>query len=216
MMRQQECPRSAGTLGGRTRKVSSMPEQSVEPGYCQCGCGAWIGFHSKTSKRDGAVRGAPKRFKRGHHSNRPVLPRLIENIDFSGPPEGCWVWTAGFNRYGYGTMSVRHKKRMAHRLTYELLIGFIPDGFDLDHLCRNTRCVNPAHLEPVTHGENVRRGAGAKMTWEAVTVLRRAHSRGQGCRELARQFGVSKTTVQDVANGSRWPESARPKEGRAR
>lgn len=70
---------------------------------------------------------------------------------------GCWNWTGGTTK-GYGSFSaVGRKKVYAHRFSWELHRGPIPDGLVIDHLCRNTRCVNPDHLEPVTQLENVRR-----------------------------------------------------------
>lgn len=70
----------------------------------------------------------------------------------------CWLWLAGRSR-DYGSFAVSTAvRRPAHRVAYELLVGPIPDGMVLDHLCRNTLCVNPEHLEPVSIGENVRRG----------------------------------------------------------
>jgi hypothetical protein len=72
---------------------------------------------------------------------------------------GCMLWTASLNSYGYGQFSFgRGVNRQAHRVAYELLGGVIPEGFQLDHLCRVRNCVNPQHLEPVTLEENVRRG----------------------------------------------------------
>jgi hypothetical protein len=70
----------------------------------------------------------------------------------------CWQWTATTNGCGYGTFSIDGRSRYAHRLAWDLLVGPIPAGHDLDHLCRNTLCVNPDHLEPVTRAENLRRG----------------------------------------------------------
>ena len=71
---------------------------------------------------------------------------------------GCWIWRGRTTPQGYGA----HGRTVAHRHVYESSVGQIPDGLELDHLCRVKLCVNPDHLEPVTHAENVRRGtAGA-------------------------------------------------------
>lgn len=78
--------------------------------------------------------------------------------------DGCWRWTASLMNTGYGQVSVhlpegrRHTMRLAHRIVYELMVGPIPEGLQLDHLCRNRWCVRPDHLEPVTARENMRRG----------------------------------------------------------
>lgn len=70
----------------------------------------------------------------------------------------CWIWTGARSSTGYGNVWHGGRYRPAHRVAFELLIGPIPDGLHLDHLCRVRACVNPAHLEPVTCKENVRRG----------------------------------------------------------
>jgi hypothetical protein len=73
----------------------------------------------------------------------------------------CWTWIASTNDNGYGQFYVGEQKFSAHRWSYELLVGPVPDGKELDHLCRNRACVRPSHLEPVTHLENVRRSQRA-------------------------------------------------------
>jgi len=70
----------------------------------------------------------------------------------------CWLWTSTLNNRGYGQFSVGGRSVLAHRFSYELHVGPIPEGLHLDHLCRVRHCVNPAHLEPVTNQENNRRG----------------------------------------------------------
>jgi hypothetical protein len=71
---------------------------------------------------------------------------------------GCWPWRGNLNSNGYGRLYVGIHRRAAHRIAYELLVGPIPEGLTLDHLCRNHACCNPAHLEPVTNRENIMRG----------------------------------------------------------
>jgi hypothetical protein len=70
--------------------------------------------------------------------------------------EDCWLWTAGKNNQGYGHFGATP----AHRVAYEWLVGPIPKGAHLDHLCRVKECVNPSHLQPVSCRENIMRGTG--------------------------------------------------------
>lgn len=78
--------------------------------------------------------------------------RLLRGKFLAG--DGCWEWTASRFRNGYGQFN----SQLAHRVIYKELVGPIPEGLDLDHLCRNRACVRPDHLEPVTRRENLIRG----------------------------------------------------------
>lgn len=82
--------------------------------------------------------------------------RFMAKVDQSGD---CWLWTAHVNADGYGVFRFDGQMGGAHRFAYRLLVGPIPEGMELDHLCRTRHCVNPAHMEVVTHAENVRRSA---------------------------------------------------------
>jgi len=71
--------------------------------------------------------------------------------------DGCWEWTGAKTGAGYGKVLTFRSIRVAHRVLYELLVGPVPKGMELDHLCQNKGCLNPGHLEPVTHKENIGR-----------------------------------------------------------
>lgn len=83
------------------------------------------------------------------------IKSFILHTDGSG---NCWIWQSTVEKSGYGRIKVNTKNVLAHRFAYELFIGDIPDGLVLDHLCRNRKCVNPAHLEPITQKQNCIRG----------------------------------------------------------
>ncbi len=73
-------------------------------------------------------------------------------------PEGCWPWKGFVNDRGYGSLTINGRSYKAHRLSYEWANGPIPEGLQIDHLCRVRHCVNPGHMEAVTQATNIRRG----------------------------------------------------------
>ena len=83
------------------------------------------------------------------------MERLLSRVEIDGA--GCWNFT-GRLTFGYGQFKIDGKNRKAHRVAYEHLVGPVPNGLCLDHLCRNRACCNPDHLEPVTIQENTLRG----------------------------------------------------------
>lgn len=90
---------------------------------------------------------------------RPAAERVLDLVEKT---DACWLWQGRTMPNGYGVISVRAGTGLVHRIVYTALVGPIPEGCEIDHLCRVKNCVRPNHLEPVTHAENVRRAGAAK------------------------------------------------------
>ena len=98
---------------------------------------------------------------RGVDPRKPALFRFWSKVGFLD--NGCWEWKGEINDSGYG---IFQSKGRAHRFAYEALTGMaIPEGLQIDHLCRNRKCVNPSHLDVVTGGENLRRSPLLWSIW---------------------------------------------------
>lgn len=92
-----------------------------------------------------------------------VKTRFYSKVAVPGTPNGCWEWTGAKDKTGYGRFKINGKAEMSHRVSHMIFIGDIPEGYDIDHLCRNTGCVNPEHIEAVTRQENYLRGLGPSL-----------------------------------------------------
>ncbi len=160
--------------------------------------------------------------------SRPLRERFQDKVAVS--TGGCWEWSGCVTSDGYGLIGVRkggHSTSLkAHRVAYELYIGPIPDGLQIDHLCRNRRCVNPQHLEPVTCRENVLRGEGLAAKAALKTHCKRGHlfdeantyrrGRARYCRACPNekrrakrraQGGVSNRQKTHCTNGHEYTDS---------
>jgi hypothetical protein len=124
-----------------------------------------------------------------------VIDRILDKVDMSGD---CWVWTGCRGGRGYGMIRINYRNIQAHRVVYEELVEPIPEGLQLDHLCRNKACVNPDHLEPVTNEENMRRYRatlthcpnGHEYMAENIAVQSNGTKRCRTCKKNNRQKKV--------------------------
>lgn len=129
-------------MGDRTCSVDDCTGSPVARGWC--------GKHYQRWVKSGGPAPASR-------SEKTPAERFWPKVDADGD---CWVWTAGRTADGYGRFQLGHGVRvLSHRWSYEELVGPIPAGLQLDHLCKNEPCVNPDHLEPVTGRENGRRSS---------------------------------------------------------
>lgn len=156
----------------------------------------------------------------GSHIKR--CPKGVTSLDIfwqkvdKGPhPKGCWLWTGAIQRDGYAHCTINRKTISSHRIAYEQLVGPIQEGMDLLHSCDVRRCVNPAHLRPGTHQENMdeakaklrhtygERNHSAKLTAEKVLEIRRDYT-GDNAEDLAKKYGVGPTTIYVAATRRTW------------
>lgn len=150
----------------------------ISAGLCQCGCGKTTTIAAQTDRKLGHIKGQPKRFVQGHRRTAPLNERFWLRVNKNGPVPNnrsdlgpCWIWIGSLNDQEYGIfLDDDGKDVRAHRQCYEMVKGPIPDGHQLDHLCRVRPCVNPDHLEAVTPTVNKLRGEG----WTAINA-RKTH-----------------------------------------
>ncbi len=116
---------------------------------------------------------------------------------------GCWEWNRAVDWKGYGQLRVNGIMNRAPRYYYEQAKGKIPEGMQLDHLCRNRICVNPEHLEPVTPAENSRRGINTKLTADKVRSILLAVGSHQS---IADSFGMDRNTIGKIRSRKLWAD----------
>lgn len=145
-------------------------------------------------------------------------------VDQSPHPKGCWIWRGGRrgqrSDHRYGVIGTGRHRPGAHRYSWALHNGPIPDGLDILHKCDNPVCVNPAHLFPGTHQQNMedrnnkKRAAGlrgaenkaSKLTQAQVDEIRKLCAKGYSNRELGEMYGVSNTSIYYIRHGINWPD----------
>lgn len=167
-------------------------------GLCMCGCGERTAIARTNQSRFGQVKGEHVRYINAGHAGRKSPVDYIEEDRGHSTP--CWIWQKAIGKAGYGNVHADGTTRNAHRVYYERWRGAVPAGMQLDHLCRNRACVNPAHLEPVTALVNSHRGARRRLSWDDVQTIRSASGFNI---EIAEAFGVSATYVGQIRLGRR-------------
>lgn len=184
--------------------------RGVPFGECFCQCGGKTSLGQENDASADILVGFPRRFIRGHAKKIGGPDYEVKDCGYKTP---CWVWLkgAGSARYGlrYGVARRPGEKTpiSAQRYVWEKIRGPVPPGTDLDHLCRNTLCCNPDHIEPVSHRENVRRGKNTQLTIEIAREIRRIRKEeGLLYKDIAAKFGITPSYAQMIGIGRKWPD----------
>lgn len=145
-----------------------------------------------------------------------VRDRIVTRIEFD-TNGGCWLWSGAVDEFGYGRINIRGRNTKAHRAAFLEFTGAIPEGREVLHTCDTPCCVNPAHLIPGTHAENMAdmakkgradskrgpRNTKAKITPELANEIRRSTA---SARDVAERYGLHWATVYRVRRGQHWTQ----------
>lgn len=185
-------------------------------GKCQCRCGGDAPLCRTTNRQDGTLAGHPVRYLKSHARHKLSLHEAFWRYATAGDPNTCWVWEKAPSGFGYGVVCFRQAKLPAHRVSYELHHGPIPDGMLVCHRCDNPACVNPAHLFLGTDADNFadmnakgrrahgERSSSAKLTEQDVIEIREMRKFGLLYKEIAVLYGVDRETIGSIVRMDTW------------
>ncbi|WP_183041497.1 HNH endonuclease signature motif containing protein [Caldibacillus debilis] len=189
----------------------------MEKFICQCGCGQEIPYKKHHKKY-------PPKFIKGHSNRvRKRKPYDVEKAFWKRVDKksdnGCWEWKGYLTPNGYGQLKVKQKNVYAHRYSYELHYGRIPDNLAVCHKCDNRKCVNPSHLFLGTQRDNIHdmdkkgrrvvRPGTMKITRRDANEIRLFHKKGVSVNELSKKYGLKPCTIRNIIAYRIWKDDSK-------
>lgn len=151
------------------------------------------------------------------HPRNIISRSFIQRKTLVDEGSGCWLWMGGLTKQGYGHFRSNYTRYVAHRASYEVFVGAVPDDMFVCHKCDNPQCVNPSHLFVGTPQDNSRDMASkkrhmfgqingnAKLTEEQARTILSLKDCGKSRQAIADDFGICRVTVSKIWTGELWP-----------
>jgi len=169
-----------------------------EIGYCKCGCGEKTNISKINRKDRGWIKGKHINFIKNH----AIKINISDNYKID-KITNCWNWLGYIAKNGYAKIGSKFHTTLAHKYLYEIKYGKVAKNKELDHLCRNRKCVNPDHLEEVSRLENSRRGSKTKINFKIAQEIRKLKNIVY-YKDICKKFKIGRTLVYSIWNNQTW------------
>lgn len=209
--------------------ATSNDTTQIPYGYCHCGCGQKTAIARQSETKSGQIKGEPVRYISGHHARLTYEEKVSSfwsNVAITADDDKCWLWTANRIPNGYGQKRWNNKNDYAHRVSWMITNGEIPQGLEILHSCDVRNCVNPKHLSVGTRLDNVRdminknrqapilpnqrageNNGNHKLTLTQVREMRSIFAMGGITKkELSVRYGVSDSLISTIINFKTWKD----------
>jgi hypothetical protein len=198
-------------LRGHNRRAADWSLRGRDPlanatGLCLCGCGQATAIATKTDRSKGWIKGQPLAYARGHNAtitNRPRRVAVSEDdwtVEDRGYETPCWIWkgkSRASGRSDHRKVGIDGHYESAHAAVYRRLVGPVPRGHELHHLCEQQACVRPVHLRPLTKSAHSSLHA-RKLSDDQVRAIRVDR---RPLREIAAEYGINWRYASSVRSG---------------
>lgn len=195
-------------------------------GECQCGCGRSAPIANRSRSSTGLIANHPVRYLPNHHRRPDALENAFWKYAIPGNSNECWTWQGYIGERGYGQLKFKCATQLAHRVSWIVHFGPIPNDLNVLHKCDNPPCWNPEHLFLGTNLDNIidkvnkgrqahsEKHGRAKLANSQIPIIYELKQSGLSDAEIAERFDVSRVTIYNIVLGKKWQHVERLKQQR--